>query len=277
MLHLLQLEWKKQKGYILFRLLAIAYFILMPAVLLALKKIFDNNYPDGGAGDALPFDPRKMLVQFPTVWNWFGYIGNWLVFFVLGFLAVLLITNEHSNRTLRQNIITGLHRTEFFLSKLYFMFAISLAATVYYALCSLAIGFSHTETIYTSTVLKNWDMMPRYFLMCLGYMSFGLLIGALVKRMGIALFVYLAYVIFLEPVLRWAVHFNYFKNEYFKYYPLNMIEDLCPVPFFDQADNFLKQNNFTLFLPASHAVIGASICIALFFWLTHRRLKTGDL
>lgn len=269
MLHLLQLEWKKQKNYVLFKILAAAYLLLLPAALMTGKKL--------EVGEGAPFNPQTMFFQFPTVWEWLAYIGNWLVFFVLGFMAVLMVTNEFSYRTLRQNVITGLHRQQFFLSKLYFLVIISFLATVYYALCALVIGLAHADTVYFSTVFKNWDLIPRYFLMNIGYMSFGLLVAFWIKRTGIALFVYLAYSMFLEPVIRWAVHLQLWKHPSMNFYPLNVFEDLCPVPFSGQAEWFMKQNNFQLFLTPGQATVASMIYIGLFLYLSLQRLKRSDL
>jgi len=271
MLHLLELEWKKQKDFILFKILLIAYAVFLPGALMIGKKI---PVMEGGAN---MFNPQVMLFHFPTVWDWLGYTGNWLVFFVLGFLGVLLITNEHTYRTLRQNIITGLHRREFLLSKVYFMLAICLAFTAYYSLCAIVIGSLHADTLYFTTIFLNWDMMPRYLLMCLGYMSFGLLVGVLVKRTGIALFVYLTYAMFLEPVLRWALHLRLLKNKSMNFYPLNSFEDLCPVPFTQQAESFLKENDFTMFLSPLEAVVSSCVYIALFIFIAYKRLENSDL
>ncbi|MBI5917112.1 MAG: ABC transporter permease [Bacteroidetes bacterium] len=269
MRHLLQLEWLKQKHYTLFRVLMIAYAVLLPSALMVGKKI---QVPAGS-----PFNPQTMFFEFPTVWDWLGYIGNWLVFFVLGFLAVLMITNEHSNRTLRQNVITGLHRSEFFWSKVSFMVIVGLAATLFYAGCALVIGLLHADTLYFETVFKSWDMVPRYWLMCMGYMSFGLLVGVLVKRTGLALFLFLTYSMFLEPILRWAVHFQVFKDKSMNFYPLNVFEDLCPLPFSDVAENFMSENNFKLFLTPAEAVVGSVVYISLFLFLSYKRLKNSDL
>lgn len=269
MLHLLQLEWKKQKSFILFKVLIASYVVLLPSVLMIGKKI---QFEKG-----MPFDPQKVFFEFPTVWNWLGYAGNWLIFFILGFMAVLSITSEHANRTLRQNVITGLHRGEFFRSKLLFLLFIGGAATLYYALCALAIGTLNTDIIYLSTVFKEWGTIPRYFLMSVGYMTFGLMVGVLVKRTGIALFVFLGYAMFLEPVLRWAVHFRFIKNKSMHFYPLNAFEDLCPVPFAKLAEGFVKENNFSLFLSPTEAAVASSVFICLFLWVSYRRLKTSDL
>ncbi len=271
MYHLLLLEWKKQKDYVLFKILLLAYIVLLPGALMIGKKI------PGSTAEGMPFNPQTLFFNFPTVWSWLAYAGNWVVFFVLGFLGVLAITNEYTYRTLRQNIITGLHRRAFYMSKLYFMVAISLVFTAYYALCAIIIGSFHADPFYIKTLFVNMGVVPRYFLMCIGYMSFGLLVGILVKRTGIALFVYLTYAMFLEPVVRWSLHLRLFKHKSMHYYPLNAFEDLCPLPLSGQAEWFLKQNDFTMFLDATEATTASAIYIALFLFIADKRLEKADL
>ncbi len=272
MIHLLKLEWLKQKEYILFKILTIAYFVFLPAILMIGKKI---QIPAG----ELPFDPQKVLYYFPSVWEWLAYIGNWLVFFIFGFMAVLLITNEHSYRTMRQNVIAGMQRSSWFWSKALFIIAISFGATLYYALCSISIGLIHGigDSIYLSTVFMNSGISIRFFLMCLGYMGFGMLIGILVKRTGIALFAFLGYCFFLEPVLRWVLHMRVFKHESMNYYPINIFEDLCPVPFAEMTDGFTNELGFKMFVDPSLAIVLATGYILLFGWIGFRRLKNVDL
>ncbi len=270
MFHLLKLEWLKQKDYILFKILAIAYLVLLPAALFVGKKM--------DVGNGAPFNPKVDFFQFPTVWAWLGYIGNWMSFFVLGFLAVLMVTNEYSNRTLRQNVITGLQREEFFKSKLVFMVVAASVATFYYGLCAVVIGLLHVDdTLYFSTVFKNVDMVPRFWLMTMGYMSFGLLIGLLIKRTGIALFLYLAYSMVIETILRWVVHLYFFKNISMNFYPLNAMEDLAPLPVADFADSLLKAHGFRLLLTPMEAGITTVIYTSLFLFFSYKRLKNSDL
>ena len=205
--------------------------------------------------------------------------ANWLTFFFLGFLAVITVTSEFGNRTLRQNIITGLNRKQFFLGKFYFIIAVSLAATLYYTLNGLFFGYFHTETIYISKVLQEANLIPRYFLMCMAYMSFGLFVGILIRRTGIALFLYLAYVMFLEPIMRYAIHFKVVQNKSLHFYPMNAAEDLVPlhVPGNEMAESFAKSNDFSIFLTPMEAVITSGVYTGIFLFASYLLLKTRDL
>ncbi len=268
MLFLLELEWKKINKLVSFRLFIIFYIVLLPAILLTGKRI---------QGLPPPLVTNEVFFMFPTVWEYLGYVGNWLCFFFFGFLAIITITTEYSYRTMRQNIITGLSRRQYFLGKVYFILAMSLLATLYYCLCALIIGYFGTTSIYWHKVVQNADYIPRYFLMCLGYMSFGLFLGFWIKKTGVALFLYLVYIMFLEVVLRWGVHFQLLENGSMRFYPMNAVEDLVPAPLTEVAGEFLSKYGFQLFLSPVEAAITTIIYSAIFVGLAYRVVVRSDL
>ena len=268
MFHLIQLEWKKFSKSLAFRLLITAYTILLPAILLAGKRLKDLPPP---------INSNEVFYIFPTVWQYLGYIGNWLTFFFLGFLSVLLVTMEYNYKTLRQNIITGLNRNQYYWSKIQFIFVISLFATLYYFLCGMTIGLINTEAIYFNKVFQYSDYFGRYMLMCFGYMSIGMLIGVLIKRTGIALFVYLSYFLFLEPVLRYGVHFYLTRHKSMLYYPANAVGDLIPPPFSELAREFTEEFGFEFFLSPTLAVTISSMYLLLILGIAYRKIIRSDL
>lgn len=268
MIYLLQLEWIKLNKLLSVRIFISFYFVLLPSILLTGKRI--EELPP-------PLMTNEVFFIFPTVWEYLGYVGNWLCFFFFGFLSVIVITTEYSYRTMRQNIITGLSREQYFLGKVYFIVAMSLLATAYYALCAFLIGYFSTSSIYWHKVWQNADYIPRYFLMCLGYMSLGLMLGFLVKRTGIALFLYLAYVMFIELILRWGIHLQLIKHRSMNFYPMNAVEDLIPLPFTQMADQFLSQYGFRLFLSPLEASITTIVYSSIFIGLAYLAVRRSDL
>ena len=271
MLHLLQLEWLKMYKNTFFRVMVILYAVLLPGFFLVGKSVLPAE-PQAG----VPIS-QSTIYGFPDVFNYLGYLGNWMVFFFLGFVAITSVAGEFSNRTLRQNIITGLSRTEYFMSKLWFVLAISGAAALYYALIALLLGFTHTDPLYASAVWKNIDYVPRYFLMCVGYMSFGLLLAVVIRRTAIVLFLYLAYGLFIEPLIRYVVHGNIVQHESIHWYPLNAFEDLAPNPIAEMADEFSREMGFSFWLSPTVAILLSSLYIGLFLFLGWRSIRTSDL
>ena len=262
------MEWQKWSKHTVFRLCIAAYVVMLPAILLAGKKLPDMPPP---------IVSTKVLFMFPTVWEYLGFVGNWLTYFLFGLLGVILITSEFSYKTFRQNVITGLDRSQFFYSKIAFYFAICLFGTLYYALVALIIGYFNTESIYWQKVWQHLDYLPRYLMMCFGYMSLGMVFGFLIKRTALALIGYLGYSFFLEPVLRWAVHRNIWQHQSMHYYPVNGFEDLVPAPFIGFADDFLKQFGFSLFLTPWQAVTVSTCYISLFLWISWRIVRKSDI
>ncbi len=268
MLYLLRLEWKKLNKQIAFRLFVIFYVLMLPSILLTAKRLGDLPPP---------LMTNEVFFIFPTVWEYLGYIGNWLCFFFFGFMAIISVTTEYSYRTMRQNIITGMSRRQYFLGKLYWILAVSLFAALYYALCGFVIGFFSTETIYWHKVWQNADYIPRYFLMCFGYMSFGLFLGLLIRKTGLALFLYISYIMFLELVLRWGVHLQLFEHRSMHFYPMNATEDLVPIPMLDMADEFISKYGFSIYLQPGEAAVATLVYSSLLLYLAYRRVVYSDL
>ena len=266
--HLLQLEWLKLKQHRGFRVLVLMYLALLPTLILIGKRL--PELPP-------PLVSAEAIYQFPGIFVYLGYEGNWLCFFLMGFLGVIFVTQEYSYKTLRQNIITGLSRRDYFLSKLYFMLTICLLATLYYTIVAFGYGLTHTPDLFASVIAKNLDYIPRYFLMCFGYMSFAFLLGLLLQRTGLALFLYFGYIVFIEAIIRWVIHLRLFENSSMHYYPMNAIEDLTPIPFAEMSQGFQSQYDFQFFLTPTQAAITASVYVALFLFGAYRLLQTRDL
>ena len=76
--------------------------------------------------------------------------------------------------------------------------------------------------------------------MCLGYLSFGMMLAFLTKNSGLSLLLYFSYVLIVERILRYGLHLILpykFKNAY----PTETIDNLIPNPIFEMASNLAKQ------------------------------------
>ncbi len=271
MRYLLELEWKKFKHYRTFKVMAILFLILLPSTIFVAKAIFIN------AGAPPEFINPESITKFPSIWRYLAYGGNWVAFFFLGFIGVLSVTMEFTNKTLRQNIINGITRNEFFFGKLLFILAVSLLATAYYAFCGFAIGAIYTDSLYYTKLIAETNHIPRFFLLCLGYMIFGFFLGVLIRRTGLALFLYLVYIIFLEPALRWALHYRFFPNKSIHFYPMNALEDLAPIPILDIVNKMTEENDFSILLSTTESVITTLVFLGIFIFVAHRKITRSDL
>ncbi len=277
MLHLLLLEWKKLKSYRTFKVLIGLYVFSLPFIitLAAVIRYYANKFGNQVGGDVVP-NP----FIFPYVWETLGYAGNWLNFFCLGIIGIFIITNEVSYKTLRKSIITGLTRKEFFIAKVNMLIALALFATLYYMIVAFISGYFSTGYIHSiGKVFEGFEVVPRYFLQCMGYMSFAFFLGWLFRSMALSMIVFLVYTFFLEMAIRWSL-IGWYKIQAVQFMPMNTIEDLVPIPLMmaeNLVEDFSRENGFQFFLNPTQAVIVSIGYIALFLGLSYLRFKKSDL
>lgn len=266
---LLILEWYKFKNNAVFRALALIYVVITPFIIIAGKDMFKDLPP--------PLPSAQVFYEFPTVWDYQGYIGNWMVAFCLGFLAIHLVTSEASQKTMRQNIITGITRSAFFYSKLASLVCMAIIASIIYFASCMLLGVIHTDGFDLELAFDNNFATIRFFLMCLGYMSFAMMLAFLIRRGTLTLLLYFLYVMMLEPIFM-AVHVYYFKNSSRNFWPMNSIEDLMPFPLYKLPDYYInKEWNFNLLLPYTTAMAMTILYSSLFIYIAYRSFMKRDI
>lgn len=273
MLRLLTLEWKKFKNNSVISLFALMFLITMPVTILMYDQ-FEKLPP--------PLPQKADIFSFPGIWEYQAYVGSWLVFFFLGFVMMYIITSEVNFKTMRQNIITGLTRKEFFMSKIGVMIVLAIISTIIYIITCLLYGYFYTEPHSFEGAFADGSMLFifKYFLMNLGYMSFGLMIALLIRNSGIAIFFYVSYIIFIEMMLKWMVHKELVADTSLEhtmnYWPLNAIEDLTPNPFYKLGGGSSGQEIIPL-LTDNQAIIASSIFIMAFLGISYWSFMKRDI
>lgn len=214
--YLLQLEWMKMKPLASFKVSVLFYLILLPATFMFVKNM--NS-------------PVESLMQpyykMPSSWHTMAYIASWFTFFFLPFLSIDSITTEFSNKTLRQNIITGMERNDYLLGKILMILAISLGATLYLGLVVLFFG-AVFGNFNASGFSKSYYLLS-FFLQNLGYMSMGTMLAVLLRRSGFALFLLFPYVLIIEPIIAGILKYNNdFMHHITNMFPGNVFGSLVP-------------------------------------------------
>jgi ABC-2 type transport system permease protein len=265
---LAKLEWLKNRKYQPFIVIMTMYAIILPGIMMI-----------GKSGNSFSNDLMNSGYMFPNIWNNLANVGYWVSFFFLGFLAVQSITNEFNNKTLRQNIIGGLSREDFFLSKLVFILAVSGAVTLYYMLWSLIFGISCTETLYLSRVLDGSGYILNYFLMSVSFMSIGLFLGMMFRKSGLSIVLFFCYFLFMERMFRFLIHGQVFSARSGLFYPANSTSDLISFEVFKKATKAapVDVSNVVGYLTNTEAIITTTIYILLFIFLTRYLLLKRDL
>ena len=275
MLQLFKTEIKKFKDNSTIRLLGIFFIALTPFVILTLKGIFKN-----ATG---PIKAISEIYDLPMIWEYQGYAASWLVFFFIGFMVLQMFTNEVSQRTMRQNIIFGYTKKEFFTAKVSVIICLTVVATILYAISSTIIGMVHTPGFDFELLMDNNWVILRFFISTLGTLSFALLVAVIFRRGGLSMFIYFAYPLILEPIMRGLTVWALIKAgkpswTIMNYFPMNTIEDLMVFPLIRTSSDFLNINeNMTPVHSYPIAIGMGTVYTALFLYLAWKSFEKSDI
>lgn len=275
MLRLLQLELQKLLLNRTSKILIFISFILpFFVILLSSLKINVFGFFTLELGELGVFN-------FPIIWHLTTFFSSQFKFF-FAIVVVSMIGNEYSNKTLKQNLIDGLSKKEFILSKFYTIVFFSLISTILIGLISLCIGLYYSSYNEFGIIIQEMDYLLAYFVKLVGFFSLCLCLGMLVKRSAFALaFLFVLYIV--EWIVFW-VAYKAFGNTYTAFkvkncMPLESMYKLVDQPF--QRIAMTKFPNKAE-LAYDYAVHWYEIAIvlgwtALFIFLSYRLLKQRDL
>ena len=172
------------------------------------------------------------IFNFPIIWHITTYFSALFKFF-FAIVVVSMIGNEYSNKTLKQNLIDGLSKKEFILSKFYVIVFFSLISTVIIFIISLILGLIYSSYNEFSIIIQQMEFLVAYFVKLVGFFSFCLFLGVLAKRSAFAL----AF-LFVDLILEWIVlGLIAWKSSYEiaqkvqNFFPLTSMSNLIKQPF----------------------------------------------
>ena len=201
MLRLLQIEFQKLWLNKMSKFLITISFIL-PFTVLLLSSIRIDFF------GYFTIDLAKIGVfNFPLIWHVIPFFAAFFKFF-FAFVVVSMIANEYSNRTLKQNLIDGLSKKEFLVSKFSFILVFTALSTFFIFIATLIIGLIHSSHNEISIVFTDVVYILAYFLKLLGFFSCCLFLAVLIKRSAFALGALLVLFI-LEIVFYLLIRFNW--------------------------------------------------------------------
>jgi len=223
-MRLLKLEIQKNLTYPGFWIIIGMHYFFLVLVLFNLQDFAGSiDYSDSRYGN-IDLSLVKLL-QFPDIWHNITFIAGFFKI-LLGIYIVIAITNEFQYNTIRLNLINGLTRTEFTLSKLLLILVICMFSVAVIFAAGLMIGISKSNGLEAASMLEKSIFLLGYFLELLLYLNFALLAGMWLKRTGISIFVLLIYPLLVEPILRWR-----FPDNIDRFFPIKAMDQLIVFPF----------------------------------------------
>jgi len=146
-----------------------------------------------------------------------------------------MVANEYSNRTLKQNLIDGLSKKEFVYSKFLIVVVFSVISTIFVSVISLILGLAYSNYTEFEIIFSDLEFILAYFIKHIGFFSFCLFIGMLIKRSAFALG-FLVIWNFIEWIIYGLLFWNFGKGStipdtILSFFPFRAMANLIDEPF----------------------------------------------
>ena len=270
----LQKIWKNKAS----RVLTLSYFILLTFIALIASIKFDLGI--------FKFHLAEMgIFNFPFIWHFNTYIAAVLKLF-LAIVIVSMMANEYSYGTLKQNLIDGMSKKEFIQSKFITVVLFATVSTIFVFIMSLILGLSYSSYTELGIIFSNLEYLLAYFVKLVGFFSFCLFLGILVKRSAFALGFLLVWNI-IEGVINGVLSFKVFPksdtaSSITQFLPLQSMSNLIVEPFsrLSVVKNLGTQigiDNIKEYNVTALSIIIVLFWTVIFNFLSYRLLKNRDL
>jgi|TARA_R110000822_G_scaffold210875_1_gene346547 ABC-type transport system involved in multi-copper enzyme maturation permease subunit len=281
MLRLLTIEFHKLKHNKASKILSLIYFGLLTCISLIAAIKFDIG--------PIKFHLAEIgIFNFPYIWHFNTYIAAILKFFLL-LVIVSMMANEYSYKTLKQNLIDGLSKKEFILSKFYTVIIFALVSTIFVFVISLILGLSYSDYNEFAIITSDLQYLFAFFIKLVCFFSMGLFFGILVKRSAFAVGAMVVW-FFAESIFKGYLFWNFKSIEntaekvdnFMQFLPFEAMANLIREPFTRLGAVRSVANQIGETFTKSYAVDFSTIVIVsvwtfIFIYLSLTLLKKRDL
>lgn len=228
-MRLLEIEIYKLWHSGISKLLIFGYFLLIFSVaILSTIKV--------DIGPIEFYMAEQGIFNFPYIWHFNTFMIALLkIFFAI--IIVSMVGNEYSYKTLKQNLIDGLSKSEFLRSKVYAIIAFVITSTLLVFIISLILGGIYSDYKEVAIIFRDLEYLLAYAIKLFGFFTFCLFLSILIKRSAFALG-FLALWQVLEGIsyglMKWKLSDiipQLSAEQVFLFFPLNAIGNLIKEPF----------------------------------------------
>ena len=198
------------------------------------------------------------VFDFPAVWPNMAWLAGYFQM-VLAFFVIIDISNEYRYKTLRQNIINGMSKGDFLISKLWLLFVISFGMTLMLFAYTLFMGLTYSADLDTVNIWQGVDFELAFFVQCFGYLALAMLIILLVKRAMLAMIILVAY-----SIGDFTLSMRFQDEFWSDFLPLKMLNNPIPPSFM----RYKGLGNGQEFEISDHVIwselgLGIGLCVVL--------------
>lgn len=220
------------------------------------------------------------IFNFPIIWHITTFFSALFKFF-FAIVVVSMIGNEYSNKTLKQNLIDGLNKKEFILSKFYVIVFFSLISTLIIFILSLVLGLIYSSFNEINIIIQQMEFLVAYFVKLIAFFSFCLFLGVLAKRSAFALaFLFIDLILewIILGIVTWKGNFELAQNVQ-GFLPLTSMSNLIKQPFQRIAMTKFPGNSDIVYDYSVHfdTILIVMCWTLIFIYSSYKLLKARDL
>ena len=270
----LQKIWKNKAA----RILTLSYFVILSLIALIATIKFD-------IGSFKIHFAQMGIFNFPFIWHFNTWIAALLKFF-LAIVIVSMMANEYSYGTLKQNLIDGMSKKEFIASKFLTVILFAAISMAFIFALSLLLGYSYSSYDELGIIFSDLEYLAAYFITLVGFFSFCLFLGVLIKRSAFAIgFLFVWFLV--EKISYGFLKFEVFDkdprvDQVYAFMPLESISNLIIEPFtrlevIQQIQNAVGENSGKDYDVDFSSLLIVSVWTAIYIYLSYIIIKKRDL
>ena len=187
MMRLLQIEFAKLWAAKYFRVLAIMWLVAFISIPFGAKIFLYFLETKNVSLEELGILPSQLpIFDFNDIWQNLAYIYK-CISILLSFIVVISVTNDLDYKTFRQNIIDGLSRKEWLLSKLYLILVLATVSTVLVFVLGMIAGLLFSAEKDFSSITAHIEFVGAYWIHVVLFLNLCMLVSLIIRRAGITI------------------------------------------------------------------------------------------
>ena len=181
-------------------------------------------------------DPTMFpIYDFPDIWQNITYLASFGII-LLAFIVIISVNNDVTNNTLRQNIIDGISKREYMLSKMSLILSLAGLSTLLLIVLVLVHGRIYSHVWGSKFILDELEFVAAYFYQIVIFGTMAFFLSLIIKKSGFVIVALFLYSMMFEPMMTTIFeNVPYFQDtwmpEITQYFPVKAIKNLIDVPF----------------------------------------------
>lgn len=181
-------------------------------------------------------DPTILpIYDFPDIWQNTTYLASF-VKVLLAFIVIISINNDITYNTMRQNIIDGISKREFIMSKLLQILALAFISTVFLFIAGFINGSIYSHIWGVEYIFDEMEFLFAYFYDIVVYCTLAFLLSLIIKKAGFVIIALFLYTMMFEPIATTVmINAPVFKDgiapDLAQFFPIQSLNNLITVPY----------------------------------------------